>query len=235
MPFTRSHRRLGAVFAGGTVLVAVAIGSAFAVTAPAPVPAAHVDAAVPNTPAAETAAAAGEVTPAAPAAEPAADAPAPAPAGVVPAEPAATVPDDSDGPVPAPGPEPARTVMETNDNEAMVVVDADGEPSASLSATELRDGADEIRLYAYGDVSAGVLTLEIELTNGSIGAIAFPGGVRAQVTVTRDGVAWRTLEAADASIAGLAPGGALTLHATVPGADGPATYGIGASVETLQS
>jgi hypothetical protein len=229
MPSTRSHRRLGAVLAGGgAVLVSVAIGSAFAVTGPAPVPVAHVDAPVPNAPAAETAAA--------PAADPAADAPAHAPAEVAPVEPAATVPDDSDGPAPAPAsePAPARTVVETNDNEAMVVVDADGQPSASLSATELRDGADEIRLYAYGDVSAGVLTVEVELTNGSAGTIAFPGGVRAQVTVTRDGVAWRTLELSDASIAGLAPGGALTLHATVPGVDGPAAYGFGASVETLQ-
>jgi hypothetical protein len=165
------------------------------------------------------------VTPVAPVA-----AAATAPAEVIPA---ATVPAAATAePEPAPG---GRTVVETNDNEAMVFVDADGEPSASLSATEeLRDEADEVRLYAYGDVSAGVLALEIELTNRAAGPIAFPGGLRAQVTVTRDGVAWKTLEVSDPTIVQLAPGGTLTLHATVPGAGGPAAYGFAVSVETLQ-
>ncbi|MGH2720756.1 MAG: hypothetical protein ACRDJO_04025, partial [Actinomycetota bacterium] len=164
--------------------------------------------------------------------------------GAAPVEPAVAVPAPlapagdavAQGQPPPEPAAPARTVVETNDNEAVVVVEAGGEPSASLSATSvLREGADEIRLYVYGDVAAGVLAVEVELTNGSAGTIAFPGGVRAQVTITRDGVAWRTLELQDASIGELAPGGALTLHATVPGADGRAAYGFGVSVGTLQA
>jgi hypothetical protein len=127
-------------------------------------------------------------------------------------------------------------VVEEMDNEAVVFVDADGGSSASLSAMhELREAAGEVRLYAYGDVSAGVLSVEIVLTNGTAGTIAFPGGVRAQLTVLRDGLAWGALELSDPSVTELAPGGSLRLHTTVPGAGGPAVYALGVSIGTLRS
>ncbi|MGH2689398.1 MAG: hypothetical protein ACRDKW_11400 [Actinomycetota bacterium] len=223
MPTTPSHRRFGAALAGGALLLSVAIGSAFAVTGPEPAPAAPVDDGGAGVAATMT------VAQAAPAPVVLSPGPVPEASAATPTAPA------EEAPPAAPAPT-LRTVVETNDNEATVFVDADGGLSASLSATdELRDEADDVRLYAYGDVSAGVLTVEVELANGTGGTIAFPGGVRAQVTITRDGAPWRTLELSDPSVTGLAPGSSLTLHATVPGADGPAGYGFGVSIETLQS
>ena len=150
------------------------------------------------------------------------------------------------GPAPVPGADVPRAfadtaaggriVVETNDNESSVYVDAAGNLSAALSATDqVRDAMDDVRLYAYGTAaSAGVLSVEIELANGSADVIGFPGGVRALLSVAKDGVGWKTVEAADPEVTALAPGASLTLHATVPGSKGPAWYGFGLSVETLR-
>jgi hypothetical protein len=124
-------------------------------------------------------------------------------------------------------------VKETNDNGYFVVIDQAGGEVASGSATQQLEGGDDVRVEAWGSlVPGGALRVDATVANASQSVLEFHGGLRIEVTVTREGTPWRTAEIAAPGVTELAPGGTFAGHATVSGLQGPAQFVLSATMDT---
>ncbi|MGH2687746.1 MAG: hypothetical protein ACRDKW_02915 [Actinomycetota bacterium] len=125
----------------------------------------------------------------------------------------------------------ATTVVEGNDNGYYVVVDEVGNEAGSGSAIRPVSGPDDFGVLVQGRAAAGTITVSVALDNRTAAAVRFPGGLAVSVPITKDGMAWRTLQLTDPAVTELAPGASVSLSATTE-AEGPGQYVFAASVET---
>jgi hypothetical protein len=132
-----------------------------------------------------------------------------------------------------PSSSPARPVTETNDNGYFVVIDQEGNEVGSGSATRMSTDADDIRVEVSASLApGGVLRADVTVANASPNVLEFHGGVRAEVTITRDEIPWRTAEITDPSVTTLSPSETFEGHATIEGAEGPAQFVFSVALDT---
>ena len=163
---------------------------------------------------------------------------APAPSEVAPVVEAVPAPAPATGSPSSGGPAPAApapvlaTRRESADNRVTVHVGEEEGDVMVASAVGPSEGVDvtKIQLHVIPEPDGSVLPIAVVVTNQDDAALSFPDGVRATVTVSRDGAVVQELRIGDGAELELAPGESVE----IPGAvdlDEPGGYEIAATVD----